>query len=140
MNKKKIALYTVGGLVVFGLGAASGGSKSAEPVAAPEPAPTVTATVQASPSPAVTVTAEPVVETKEVTPAVCIEALDLAGTAIGTLSELPGIAQKAIQAAYLQDAAGLEAQTSQTKALNERITDQTPELTAAVQACRAGAE
>lgn len=133
-KKKKLALGAAGALLVFGLGAAtaSGGKGSAQ-AAAPEPKPAPTVTVTA-PAP------EPVVKTVEKTPQSCLDALDRAGAAIGFMSDIGPLSGKAVQAAFIRDAAGLEAITSQVQALNDRLKKATPGIASASQECRAGAK
>lgn len=140
MNKKLVLGSTVAGLLIFGIGSAAGASGSGKADATPAPAPTVTVT--AEPSPQVTVTAAPEIKTvvKEVTPQVCLDALDQAAEAIGTLSEIPQVASDGLVAAYTHDQAGIDAMTEKVKGLNGKITDATPAIAKSSQACRAAAK
>lgn len=124
----------------------TGAALTAGGQAEPEPAVTVTAeplpavTVTAEPLPAVTVTAEPVEVEKivEVTPASCVEALDLFSQAINILSEYPQMVADAATAGSMQDAAGIEEVTAQMDDNGARIEAMTPDVQAAAQSCRAG--
>lgn len=75
-----------------------------------------------------------------VTPAECITALDLASDAIGTLAEVGSLASDGVMAAYNRNGPVLESITAKVSALNKKITDATPAVGAATQACRASAK
>lgn len=137
MQKKKLIIGVTAVVLAFAAGVGAGGSGKA-PASAAVPAPVVTVTPV--PSPAVTVTAEPVVKTVEKTPQACLDALDRAGSAIGFMSDIGPLSGKAVQAAFIRDAAGLEAITSQVQALNDRLKKATPGIASASQECRAGAK
>jgi hypothetical protein len=77
---------------------------------------------------------------KEVTPADCIEALDLAGAAIELMAEIPENAGEGIVAAGTGDVAGLNAVTAKMEVVNEKINKAAGPLGVATQSCRAQAE
>lgn len=97
---------------------------------------------QPEPAPTVTVTAEPVVTEVEVevTPQVCIEALENTGEVIGIMAKIQEQVPPAIDAAYNRDAAALEAVTSEVTALNEQTDALMPAAVDAIKACQASAE
>lgn len=124
--KNPLLLIPVGALI---LGFSAGASTTPEPV-------TVVETKEV-PGPERTVTTEVEVP---VTPPECIEALDLAADMIGNLAEVGTLASDGVMAAYNRNGPELEAVTSKVTALNQKITDGTPAVGAATQACRASAE
>lgn len=121
MNMKNLLVPAAVGLGAMVLGAAIGASS------APEPA-TVTETVT-----------ETVYETEyvEVTPEVCLTAFDRTGTVLGLMAEVQGKASPAIEAAFLRDAAALEALTSGLQDLNGQIDVAMPGAVDAINECKA---
>jgi len=93
-------------------------------------------TAASTPAPTVTVTSEPEVVEVEVTPAECIEALDLAGEAVMIMGQVQKQTSPAIMAAFQQDAATMESITAEIQRLNEELTAITPGLGVASTACR----
>jgi hypothetical protein len=77
---------------------------------------------------------------KEVTPGVCVDALQKAGDYIATLGKLGPIGSAAIGAAGDQDAAGLDAQTQKLKDLKVEMDEQSPSMLTATAECHALAE
>lgn len=110
-------------LVGLGMGAAATPEPKVETVTVPGPERIVTKTVEV-----------------KVTPPECITALDLAGSAIGTLGEIGGLASDGILAAYNRNGPALEAVTGKVNVLNQKITDATPAIGTATRACRASAK
>lgn len=73
----------------------------------------------------------------EVTPAVCLSALDLSETAFGYASEALGYTSAALTAAGNMDIAGINAASADLKVLNPKITAIAPRVNAAKAECRA---
>ena len=73
----------------------------------------------------------------EVTPAVCLSALDLSETAFGYASDAFGFASAALTAAGNMDIAGIEKAGADIKALNPKIEAIAPRVNAAKAECRA---
>lgn len=128
MKKKNLLIPAAVGLGAMVLGAAIGASSAS----GTQPARSV-------PQPQVTVTApaEVVTETVEVTPEVCLTAFERTGTVLALMAEVQGKASPAIEAAYLRDAAALEALTSGLQDLNGQIDAAMPGAVDAINECKA---
>ena len=75
-----------------------------------------------------------------VTPKECITALDLAGAAMGSVSELGSIGKDGMNAAFTRDVSAIESVTARLKTLNADMERQKAPLSAAVSSCRAQAK
>lgn len=126
------AAAVVGVAALFAGGVALG--QATRPAVEAVPVPTVTATVKVAPAP---ITKYEYVETvKEVTPQVCIDALNKSAGLMALIEELPKLASNAIGAAYERDAAALEANSSEVEALKAQVQAAQTPLAADVLACR----
>lgn len=100
----------VAGLVVgAGIGAASSGTVAAEPEVITE---TITEV-------------ETVTETVEVTPAVCLDAINSARAGFNVASDLMNVLAPALEAAFYQDIAGMEAAIDDLEVLNAELSQNT---------------
>lgn len=101
-----------------------------------------TAQAEPEPAPTITVTAEPVITEVEVevTPQVCIEALENTGEVLLIMSKIQEQVPPAIDAAYNRDAAALTAVTAEVTSLNEQTDALMPAAVDAIEACQASAE
>lgn len=118
---KHIIGYTLVTATAFTIGiAASGGETTETVVAEPEPAPTVTVT-----QPPVEVTQPPVVETVEVTPQACLDALDYAAELLygsAEFAEITGrtlpLIEQALNAGLEYDVAAVEGISAELDSIN----------------------
>lgn len=77
---------------------------------------------------------------KEVTPASCIEALDVVTEAIELFTTYPAMASEAVRAAGTFDTPGLNAVTKKIETFNSDLDEITPRIGTPVSECRAAAE
>lgn len=75
-----------------------------------------------------------------VTPKECITALDLSGTAMGSIAELGSIGKDGMNAAFTRDVSAIESVTARLKALNADMERQKGPLSLAASSCRAQAK
>lgn len=129
--KRPALRYTAVAVLGLTLGAATSAGGSEPEV--------VTKTVEVEvPGPTETITETAYVDV-EVTPPACLDALDIAGQAMSIMAESAGLAGDGIEAAAYGDVAGLDRVTAQVGDLNEDLNTLNPDLSAAVDECRAGA-
>lgn len=114
----------------FALGAIIGSSGASGDTGSPtaEPAEVITETV---------VETETVTETIEVTPAVCLDAIDSARAGFGVASDLVNVIGPALEAAFYRDITGMEAATADLEVLNAELSQNTFAVEAA--ACEGAA-
>ena len=139
--KRKLLLVGAGVLLLLvGIGIGAGGGSDTDTTGDGARVETVTVTEEA--------------EAVARTPEACLEALDLAGEALGNsagfseiMSEYAGVTAEAFEHAAVFDTQALNRDTRKIRALNERMTRLTEEtsaladpLGAASAECRAGAE
>ena len=74
--------------------------------------------------------------TVEVTPAICLEALDLAGEGFQYSYEAADANSEALEAVASFDVAGITAATEKIEAITDKVVDLTSRLTPAVEGCR----
>lgn len=127
-----ILLPVTSGVSLF-LGVAIGLGTNAQTVEVPGPEVTVTA--KAEPAPTVTVTPKPKVI--EVTPDVCVTAINRGDDVIALAGEGFGASAEAMQAAAAFDIAGIEAATDKLVGLNDQVEE--IDYRTAADECLAGA-
>jgi hypothetical protein len=134
-KRKWVPFAAVGfGMLLVGVGIGSSG-KGKPADAAPAPAVTVTA----SPSPAPTVTKE-VTKTVEVTPASCLEALDLSEQGFTLAAEAMGYMSDGMTAAGNLDITGLTKANANLEKVNPKLSLLTQPMKKAAADCKAGAK
>lgn len=74
--------------------------------------------------------------TVEVTPAICLEALDLAGEGFQYSYEAAQASADALDAVSTFDVAGIDAATRRINAVTEKVEALTPQMVTAVEGCR----
>ena len=143
-TKKKILLGVAFAATLF-VGVGIGASGSAEPVAAPTPAPTRTykpevlapKTVEVPvPGPTVTKTVKAPGTTMLRTPAVCIDALDDAEKVTAISAQAFTITSQILMAASNFDVAGMEAGNAQLDALKPEMDSAVAEYNNSSNSCR----
>lgn len=113
-KKKRRWVTPVIAVGTFALGAIIGSSGASGDTGSPtaEPAEVITETV---------VETETVTETVEVTPAVCLDAINSARAGFNVAADLMDVLSPAIEAAFYQDLAGLEAAMDDLEVLNAEL-------------------
>lgn len=118
----------------IGYGAAGGAPAAAEPEV-------ITETKEVEVVKEVEVPVEKIVEVEvEVTPAACLEALDLAGEGLGIAAAMVGHIQPAAMAGLNRDVPAIEAITADMAASNVQLEELTPKASAASAECRSAAD